>query len=129
MESNMAAKNFETMLDTIGNMSVIELADFVKAIEDKFGVSAAMPMMAAPAAADAAPKEEKTEFKVTLTNSGDKKIEVIKALRKVVPNLGLTEAKALAEGTPSVVAEAAPKEEAQKMKEALEAAGAKVELA
>jgi large subunit ribosomal protein L7/L12 len=128
----MAAKNFESMLETIGSMSVLELADFVKAIEEKFGVSAAMPMMSAPAAGaaeGAAPKEEKTQFKVTLANAGDKKIEVIKALRKVVPSLGLTEAKNLVENTPSVVAEAAPKEEAQKMKEGLEAAGAKVELA
>lgn len=125
----MATNNFDSMLETIGNMSVLELSDFVKAIEEKFGVSAAaMPMMASPSAAEAAPKEEKTQFKVTLTGIGDKKIEVIKALRKVLPSLGLTEAKALAENVPSVVAETAPKDEAQKIKEALEAAGAKVEL-
>jgi large subunit ribosomal protein L7/L12 len=125
----MAAKNFDNLLETIGNMSVLDLSDFVKSIEEKFGVTAAAPMMAAPAAAAEAPKEEKTQFKVTLASAGDKKIEVIKALRKVVANLGLTEAKALVEGAPSVVSEAASKDDAQKMKAELEAAGAKVELA
>lgn len=127
----MASKNFDSLLDTIGNMSVVELSDFVKAIEQKFEVSAAAPVMAAGAGAASpaeAAKEEKTQFKVTLTAAGDKKIEVIKALRKVVPSLGLTEAKAMVEGTPAVVAESASKEDAQKMKEGLEAAGAKVTL-
>lgn len=122
------AKNFESMLETIGGMTILELADFVKAIEEKFQVSAAMPMMAAAPVEASAPKEEKTQFKVTLSNAGDKKIDVIKALRKVINGLGLTEAKNFTENTPAVIAEAASKEDAQKMKEALEAAGAKVEL-
>ena len=125
----MAAKNFDSLLDTIGNMSVLELADFVKAIETQFGVSAAVQMASGPVAASAeAPKEEKTQFKVELKSVGEKKIEVIKALRKVIPNLGLTEAKNLVETVPSVVSEAASKDDAQKMKTELEAAGAKVEL-
>jgi len=121
---------FEKLIEEIGNMSVLDLADFVKALETKFGVSAAMPMMAAAApAAEAAPKaEEKTEFKVTLAATGDKKIDVIKALRKVT-SLGLAEAKAAVENAPTVIGETVAKADAQNMKKELEAAGAKVELA
>ncbi|MCL4229687.1 50S ribosomal protein L7/L12 [Candidatus Dependentiae bacterium] len=125
------ASKFEKMIEEIGNMSVLDLADFVKALETKFGVSAAMPMMAAAAApaAEAAPKaEEKTEYKVTLSAAGDKKIDVIKALRKVT-TLGLAEAKAAVENAPTVIGEAVAKADAQNMKKELEAAGAKVELA
>ena len=123
--------NMEKLIDQIGGMTVLELADLVKALEEKFGVSAAMPMAAAaPAAAGAAPvAEEKSEFKVTLEDSGAEKIKVIKELRKVLPALGLGDAKNMAENTPAVIAEAAPKDEAKKMKEALEAVGAKVTLA
>mgnify|MGYP001950642331 CR=1 FL=1 len=127
----MAAKN-EKLIEEIGNMSVIELSDLVKALELKFDVSAAMPVAAAAVAgtADAgAAAEEKSEFKVTLKDIGSEKIKVIKAVRQVVSGLSLSDAKKMVEEAPSVLAESASKEDAQKMKEALEAAGAKVELA
>ncbi len=123
----MASKQ-EQFIDDIGKMSVLELADLVKALEDKFGVSAAAPAAAAAAPAAAAEAtEEKKEFKVELTTGGSEKIKVIKALRSVT-TLGLTDAKKAVEGAPTVIAEAASKEDAQKMKEAIEAAGAKVTL-
>jgi len=129
----MATKSYEKMLDEIGNMSVIELADFVKALEDKFGVSAAMPVAAAagaPAAAEAAPSvEEKSAYKVTLKEGGAEKIKTIKALRQVVQGLSLSDAKKAVEEAPSVLVESAPKEDAEKIKKELEAVGAKVELA
>ena len=113
-------------------MSVLELAELVKALEEKFGVSAAMPVAAAPAAASAseapAQAEAKSEYKVTLKDGGPEKIKTIKALRQVT-TLGLTEAKKAVEEAPTVIAEAASKDDAKKMKEVLEAAGAKVELA
>ena len=107
------------------------VADFVKAFEEKFGVSGAMPMMAAAAAAEAAAPaaEEKSQYKVTLQESGTDKVKVIKALRQVVPTLNLTDAKKAVEGAPTVIAEAASKEDADKMKKALEEVGAKVQLA
>lgn len=131
----MAAKSYEKLIDEIGNMSVLELADFVKALEEKLGVSAAMPMMAAgaaPAAAEAQPQqEEKSQFKVTLQAlpEGVEKVPVIKELRKLMPELNLTDAKKLVDNTPAVIAESAPKEKAMEMKKVLEAAGAKVVLA
>ena len=127
----MSAKSYDKLIEEIGGMSVIELADFVKAIEEKFGVSAAMSVAAAPAAGAAAVAEqaqEKSEYKVTLKEAGSDKIKVIKALRAAVPGMSLTDAKAAAEGAPAVIAEAASKDDAQKMKKELEAAGAKVEL-
>ena len=127
----MSSKSYETIIDQVSSMTVLELAELVKALETKFGVSAAMA--AAPAASSAAPAaaakaEEKSEYKVTLKESGADKIKVIKALRSVVSTLGLTEAKKAVEEAPTVIAEAASKDDAKKMKEALEAAGAKVEL-
>ncbi len=127
------SKSMETLVKEISGLTVLELAELTKALESAFGVSAAMPMAAAVAApageATAAKKEEeKTEFKVELTDSGANKINVIKALRQVKKDLGLTEAKKMAEETPSVIAEAASKDEAKMMKETLEAAGAKVKL-
>jgi len=122
----------ERILDAIKNMTVVELADLVKALEAEFGVSAA-PVIAAPApaapgeAAEAAPEEEQTEFTVTLKEIGEKKIEVIKAVREVT-TLGLKQAKDLVEGAPQVVKEKVGKEEATTTKEKLEAAGAVVEL-
>ena len=120
------------MLDEIKKMSVVELAQLVKDIEEEFGVSAAAPaaVAAAPAAsgAGAPAAEEKSEYKVTLKEIGGEKIKVIKALRAVVPSLSLKDAKEVAESAPSVVAEAAAKDDAKKIKETLEAAGAKVEL-
>lgn len=125
------SKNFEQIIESIETMSVLELSELVKALEEKFGVSAAA--MAAPAAVaapagDAAPVEEKTEFKVVLKDMGSQKIKVIQALRKV-QTLGLAEAKKMVESAPVTIVESASKDDAQKMKETLEAAGATVELA
>ncbi len=125
------AKANEKFIEEIAQMSVMELAGLVKALEEKFGVSAAMPMGAAPAAAAeqaTAQAEEKSEYKVTIKDGGPEKIKSIKALRSVLPTLGLTEAKKAIEEAPTVVAEAASKADAQKIKETLEAVGAKVEL-
>jgi len=126
----MATKSFETIVDTIKGLTVLELNDLVKQLEQEFGVSAAMPSAAAmPAAAAEAPQAEaaKSEFKVTLKDGGPEKIKTIKALRQVT-SLGLTEAKQAVEGTPFVIAEAAAKDVAANMKKVLEEAGAKVEL-
>lgn len=119
----------EKLIEEIGGMTVLELAELVKSLEEKFGVSAAAMAApaAAPAAAEAAPAEDKAEFKVTLTDGGSEKIKVIKALRQVT-TLALTEAKKAVEDAPTVLGESVPKEDAQKMKETIEAAGAKVEL-
>lgn len=125
----MASKQ-EQFIEDIGKMSVLELAELVKALEEKFGVSAAAPVAAAaPAAsgAGAAATEEKTQFKVELVDGGPEKIKTIKAIRTVTP-LGLTEAKQAVESGSFVIAEAASKEDAQKIKETLEAAGAKVKI-
>ena len=121
------------VMDTIKNMTVLELSHLVKALETEFGVSAAVaPVVAAapagaPAAGAAAPTEEKTEFTVILKEVGPNKINVIKAVRELT-NLGLKESKDLVEGAPKPVKEAVSKEEAAKAKEKLEAAGAKVEV-
>ena len=117
------------MIEEISKMSVRELADLVKALEEAFGVSAAAPVAAMPAAAGAvaAPAEEKSEFKVTLKDAGANKLNVIKALRTVT-TLSLGAAKEAVDAAPFVVAESAPKEEAQKIQKTLEEAGAKVEL-
>ena len=127
----MAAKSYEKFIDEISSMTVLELADLVKALESKFGVSAAVPMAAAaPVAAEAAPvAAEKSEYKVTLKDAGAEKIKVIKALREVIPNLALSDAKKLTEETPAVIAESVSKADAEKMKKKLEEVGAKVELA
>jgi large subunit ribosomal protein L7/L12 len=120
----------EDILNSIASMSVLELSQLIKDMEEKFGVSAAAVAVAAPAAggaAAAAPAEVKDSFDVILTAAGDNKVAVIKAVRAVT-TLGLKEAKDLVEGAPQTVKEGAPKEEAEKMKKELEAAGAKVEL-
>lgn len=128
----MAAKTLDKLVEEIGKMSMLEIADLVKALEDKFGVSAAMPVAAAvaPVAGEAAAvqAEEKAEYKVTLQEGGPEKIKTIKALRQAVASLNLTDAKKLVEGAPSIIAESVPKDDAQKIKETLEAAGAKVQL-
>jgi len=117
----------------IETMTVLDLANLVKALEDRFGVSAAAAAVAAPAAgggaaaAAAAPAEEQTEFTVTLTDVGDKKINVIKAVREVT-SLGLKEAKDLVEGAPQTVKEGVTKDEAEKIKKVFEEAGAKVSI-
>lgn len=117
------------IVEDISKLSVMELAELVKALEEKFGVTAAVQMAASPAAsgAPAAQAEEKSEYKVTLKESGAEKIKVIKALRTVT-TLALGAAKEAVDNVPFVVAEAASKEDAQKIKKTLEEAGAKVEL-
>jgi len=121
----------EDFVKQIESMSVLDLANLVKALEDRFGFSAAaaaMPMAAAGgAAAAAAPVEEKTEFTVVLSEVGDKKINVIKAVREVT-SLGLKEAKDLVEGAPQTVKEGVSKDEADKIKKVFEDAGAKVTI-
>ena len=119
----------DTLIQEIETMTVLELANLVKALEERFGVSAAA--VAAPSAGGAAPAaaaEEQTEFNVELLEAGANKLNVIKAVREIVSGLGLKEAKDLVDGAPKVVKEGATKEEAAKIKEKLEAAGAKVAI-
>ena len=121
----------EEVVEFIANMTVLELSEFIKELEEKFGVSAAAPaaamMVAAPAEA-AAPAEEKTEFDVVLEGAGDKKIAVIKALRALQPGLALKEAKEKVDSAPTTILEGASKEDAEKAKADLEGAGASVTL-
>ncbi|MBI5873260.1 MAG: 50S ribosomal protein L7/L12 [Candidatus Omnitrophica bacterium] len=121
----------EEMIKEIESMTVLELSDLVKAIEEKFGVTAAAPVMAVSAgaagAAAAAPVEEKTVFTVVLTSAGANKINVIKEVRTIT-SLGLKEAKDLVDGAPKPVKESVPKAEAEELKKKLESAGATVEL-
>ena len=126
----MATAKLEELIKSIETMSVLELSDLVKALEEKFGVSANMPMAAAPAAGAAAPAaaaEEKTIFTVVLTSAGANKIAVIKEVRTIT-SLGLKEAKDLVDAAPKPIKEGATKDEAAEMKKKLEAAGATVEL-
>ncbi|MFA6982039.1 MAG: 50S ribosomal protein L7/L12 [Patescibacteria group bacterium] len=127
------SKNAEKVMELVGAMTVLELNDLVKALEEKFGVSAAAPMMmgAMPAGnggAAAEEVEEKTEFDVVLADAGANKIAVIKAVRELNQALGLVEAKTLVESAPKSLMEGVKKEEAQAAKKKLEEAGAKVEL-
>lgn len=131
-EVKSVSAKLQAILKSIEELTVLELADLVKALEEKFGVSAAAAVaVAAPAgaggAAAGAPAEEKTSFTVVLAASGDKKIQVIKELRALT-SLGLKEAKDLVEGAPKTVKEGATKDEADKIKKTLEAQGAKVEI-
>lgn len=121
--------NKEQIIEAIEQMTVLELSELVKALEDKFGVSAAAPVAvaAAPAAGAAAAAEEKTEFDVILTSAGDKKIAVIKVVREVT-GLGLKEAKELVDGAPKAVKEKISKADADSLKAKLEEAGASVEV-
>jgi large subunit ribosomal protein L7/L12 len=126
------ANSIDQVLDLIGNMTVLELSELKTKFEDKFGVTAAAPMMAMPmgggaGGAAAAAVEEKTEFTVVLTGAGDKKIQVIKVVRELT-GLGLKEAKDLVDGAPKPVKEGVSKEDAAKMKAALEEQGASVEI-
>jgi len=127
----MAGVNKKDVIKFIENMTVLELSEFVKELEEKFGVSAVAPvglgMAAAPGAAEAAPEAEKTEFDLILTGFGDKKIQVIKAVREFT-NLGLKEAKDLVEGVPKPVKEGVPKEEAEVAKKKIEEAGGTAEI-
>lgn len=119
----------EDILEAIAEMSVMDVVELVSAMEEKFGVSAAAAVAAAPAAAggDAAPVEEKDDFDVVLTSIGEKKVNVIKAVRAIT-GLGLKEAKGMVDGAPATIKEAAPKAEAEEAKKQLEEAGASVEL-
>ena len=126
----MATLNKEEIIDAIGGMTVLELSDLIKAIEEKFDVKASAPVaMAAPVAGGgaAAAAEEKTEFDVILTGAGDKKIQVIKVVRAIT-GLGLKEAKDLVESAPKAVKEAVAKDEADKIKKELEEVGAIVDI-
>jgi large subunit ribosomal protein L7/L12 len=129
-KADMAAGSVEQVIGIIEKMSVLELAELSKSLQDKFGVTAAVPVAqaAVPAgAADAAPAEEKTEFSVILSAVGDKKIQVIKVVRELT-GLGLKEAKDLVDGAPKPVKEDVPKEEAEKVKAKLSEVGATVEI-
>jgi large subunit ribosomal protein L7/L12 len=129
----MAKRSSDELLEAIGKMTVLELSEFVKAFEEKFGVTAAMPMAAAPSAASPGAgaaveaEEEKDEFDVILAGAGDKKIQVIKEVRALT-NLGLKEAKDLVDGAPKPVLERVNKQTAAKAKEQLEKVGATVEV-
>ncbi len=122
------AVSSEEILESISNMSVMEVVDLISAMEEKFGVTAAAAVAAAPAdGGGAAAAEEKDEFDVVLTAMGDKKVNVIKAVRAIT-GLGLKDAKDMVEGAPATVKEAASKDEAAEIKKTLEEAGASVEL-
>ncbi|MFA6423745.1 MAG: 50S ribosomal protein L7/L12 [Candidatus Magasanikbacteria bacterium] len=123
-------EKFKAFVEQVEKMSVLDLAELVKVLEEKFGVSAAAPAMmmaAAPAAGGAAVTEEKTEFNVELTDAGANKINVIKAVKEVT-GLGLADAKALVDGAPKMIKEGLKKDEAEAMKKKIEEAGGKVTL-
>ena len=124
--------DIDKIIEELSGLTVLEAADLVKGLEDKWGVSAAAPVAVAAAGGggggDAAPAEEKTEFDVILTSDGGKKIQVIKAVREVKSGLGLAEAKGLVEGAPIAVLEGASKDDAEAAKTKLEAAGAAIEI-
>lgn len=123
-------KTKEEIIDAISNMTVLELSELVKGLEDKFGVSAAVPMTVAHTVTQAAPQteeEEKTEFDVILSSFGENKIKVIKEIRAIT-SLGLKEAKELVESAPQAVKKGIPKEEAEEIKKKLEEAGATIEI-
>jgi len=128
METTMAVSK-EDILETISNMSVMDVVDLISAMEEKFGVSAAAPVAVAagPAGGDAAAEEEQTEFDVVMTSFGAQKVPVIKTVR-VITGLGLKEAKDLVEGVPATVKEGIAKDEADEIMKKLEEAGASVEV-
>ena len=124
----MASEKITNIIEEIKSLTIIELADLVKAVEDEFGVSAAAPVGAVAVAGAAAPAaEEKTEFDVVLKSFGAKKLDVIKAVREIT-GLGLKEAKEMVEGAPKTVKEGVSKDEAESLKKTLEDAGAEVEV-
>ena len=129
-EKKEIPKKFEKIVKEIEGLSVLDLSELVKVLEDHFGVSAAAPMAmaAAPAAGgEAAAEEEKSEYNIMLQSAGDQKINVIKAVREIT-GLGLAESKAIVDGAPKAVKEGVPKDEAEEAKKKLEEAGATVEL-
>ena len=124
----MASEKITAIVEELKTLSVLELSELVKAVEEEFGVSAAAAVVSAgPAAGGAAAAEEKTEFDVVLAEAGAQKIKVVKAVKDIT-GLGLAEAKALVDGAPKAIKEGVAKEEAEAMKAKLEEAGAKVEL-
>ena len=124
----MASEKITNIVEEIKTLTILELADLVKAVEEEFGVSAAAPVGAVAVAGAAAPAaEEKTEFDVVLKSFGAKKLDVIKAVREIT-GLGLKEAKEMVEGAPKAVKEGVSKDEAESVKKALEEAGAEVEV-
>ena len=124
----MASEKITNILEEIKSLTIIELADLVKAVEDEFGVSAAAPVgVVAAGAAPAAAAEEKTEFDVVLVSGGDKKLNVVKVVKEAL-GLGLKDAKDMVDGAPKTVKEGVSKEDAEKLKSELEAAGATVEI-
>ena len=124
----MASEKITAMIEELKSLTVLELSELVKAVEEEFGVSAAAAVaVAAPAAGGAAAAEEKTEFDVVLASAGDQKIKVIKVVREIT-GLGLAEAKALVDGAPKTLKEAASKEEGEEIKAKLAEVGATVEL-
>ncbi len=128
---NKIMSDNNAIVDQLSNLTVLQIAELVKALEEKWGVSAAAPVAVAAvggAAAGAAPVEEKTTFDVILSEVGSNKIGVIKEVRAAVPGLGLAEAKALVESAPKPLKEGASKEEAEEIKKKIEAAGAKVTI-
>ena len=124
----MATEKTLALLEEIKSLTILEMADLVKALEEEFGVSAAAPVAVAGGAAAAPVEEEKTEFDVILKNAGAKKLNVIKIVREVKPGLGLKEAKELVDGAPSTLAEGIAKEAAEEMKKKFEEAGAEIEI-
>ncbi|MDR1488168.1 MAG: 50S ribosomal protein L7/L12 [Holosporales bacterium] len=123
--------NLEKIIEDLSSLTVLEAAELSKLLEEKWGVTAAaatVAVAAGPAAASAAPVEEQTEFDVSLDDGGDKKINVIKEVRAIMPDLGLKEAKDLVDGAPKVLKSGVSKDEAEKIKKQLEAVGAKVSI-
>ncbi len=128
-EAKGLAKNVQKIVDSVKKLSLMEVSELVKTLEEEFGVSAAAPaMVAAPAAGEAAAVEEQTEFDVILKASGDNKLQAIKAVRQLKNDLGLSDAKKFVEEAPGTILEAANKEEAEAAKKVLEEAGCVVEL-
>ena len=127
----MATLSNDQIMEAIAGMTIMELSELIKAMEEKFGVTAAAPVAVVQGAAGAAPADEKTEFTVTLKGLSDpgKKIAVIKEVRNIIPGLGLKEAKELVEGAPKTLKEDVSKEEAEKIKQAITTAGGEVEIA
>lgn len=129
IKTNTTMADINTIAEELGKLTILEAAELVKLLEEKWGVSAAAPVAAAAGpAASAEPVEEKTDFDVELTDAGANKIAVIKAVRTVKPGLGLADAKKVVESAPAVVLEGASKEDAEKAKAELEKAGAKVTI-
>lgn len=129
-DTNTLSAGVKDIVEKVEKLSLLEVSELVKALEDKFGVSAAAPMMmgAMPGASAAAPAEEKTEFTVMLTGAGANKIAVIKAVREIKPELGLADAKTFVESAPKAVLENVKKEAAEEAQKKLTTAGATVEL-